>query len=89
MPAIMTSREFNQRTNVAQKEAEKAPVFITNRGKLAHVLLSYEQYQKLTDKPKTALAALQALSCPDVADIELDMPPRSKAKRHPVDFGEV
>lgn len=36
-----------------------------------------------------ALEALQNLSYPDtVADIELEIPPRSKAQRPPVDFAE-
>lgn len=44
----MSSREFNQDTSGAKKAANHGPVFITDRGKPAHVLLSIEQYQKLT-----------------------------------------
>ena len=90
MPYTMSSREFNQHTNRAQKEAEKAPVFITNRGRLAYVLLSYADYQKLTGKPKSALEVLTAMPelAAAMADIELDIPPRSTAPRRPVDFGE-
>lgn len=43
---IMTSREFNQQLNQAQKAAKIAPVIITNRGKPAFVLMSYEEYRK-------------------------------------------
>jgi len=89
MPAIMTSREFNQHTYRAQQEAEKNPVVITNRGRPAHVLLSYADYQKLTGGRRSALEALQSLNYPDTAaDIELEIPPRSKAQRQPVDFAE-
>ena len=90
MPAIMTSREFNQHTYRAQQEAEKSPVVITNRGRPAHVLLSYADYQKLTGGRRSALEALQSLNYPDTAaDIELEIPPRSKAQRPPVDFAEA
>ena len=37
-----------------------------------------------------ALEALQSLNYPDAAaDIELEIPPRSKAQRPPVDFAEA
>ena len=89
MPAIMTSRELNQHTYRAQQEAEKSPVVITNRGRPAHVLLSYADYQKLTGGRRSALEALQSLNYPDTAaDIELEIPPRSKAQRQPVNFTE-
>ena len=89
MPAIMTSREFNQHTYRAQQEAEKNPVVITNRGRPAQVLLSYADYQKLTGGRRSALEALQSLNYPDTAaDIELEIPPRSKAQRQPVNFTE-
>lgn len=42
-----TSREFNQDTSRATKAAAKGPVFITNRGRPAHVLLSIREYQRL------------------------------------------
>lgn len=84
---IMTSREFNQNTSLAQKYAQTAPVIITNRGKPAYVLVKYEEFQNA--KPtKSALQALLDLSHPDVGDIDLPLPPRSKAQRPPVDFGD-
>jgi prevent-host-death family protein len=42
-----SSREFNQDTSKAKKAAKNGPVFITDRGKPAHVLLSIEEYQSL------------------------------------------
>ncbi|MDB5972246.1 MAG: prevent-host-death protein [Hydrocarboniphaga sp.] len=44
----LSSREFSQDTGKAKKAAAKGPVFITDRGKPAHVLLSVEDYQRLT-----------------------------------------
>lgn len=41
---IMSSREFNQDAGGAKKAADKGPVIITDRGRPAHVLLSFEDY---------------------------------------------
>ena len=85
---IMTSREFNQNTSLAQKYAQTAPVIITNRGKPAYVLVKYEEFQSA--KPtKSALQALLDLTHPDVGDIDLPLKPRSRAQREPVEFGEI
>ena len=44
----LSSREFNQDASKAKKAACTGPVFITDRGRPAQVLLSIQQYQKLT-----------------------------------------
>lgn len=44
----LSSREFNQDASKAKKAAQHGPVFITDRGRPAHVLLTIEQYQALT-----------------------------------------
>ena len=43
----VSSREFNQDTSGAKRAANQGPVFITDRGKPAHVLLTFEDYQRL------------------------------------------
>jgi prevent-host-death family protein len=43
----LSSREFNQDTSRAKKAAKNGPVFITDRGRPAHVLLSIEEYQRI------------------------------------------
>ena len=43
----ITSREFNQDTSGAKKAAAHGPVYITDRGRPAHVLLSYDDYERL------------------------------------------
>ena len=58
MTTIFSSRELNQDLGRAKKAALDGPVVITDRGKPAHVLLSYADYQRLTDKPRTLLQAL-------------------------------
>ena len=54
----LTSREFNQDSARAKKAALQGPVFITDRGRPAHVLLSIEEYQRLTGKGRTLLDAI-------------------------------
>jgi prevent-host-death family protein len=51
----ITSREFNQDASRAKRQAEQGPVFITDRGRPAHVLLTIGDYRRLTGtKPKIA-----------------------------------
>ena len=78
----LSSREFNQDTSRAKKAASEGPVFITDRGKPAHVLLSIEEYQRLTGQRRNIV---DALSMPGLADIEFD-PLRSRELARPVDF---
>lgn len=72
----LTSRELNQDIGRAKKAARNGPVFITDRGKLAHVLLSFEDYQQLTGASR---CLLEALSMPGLSDIEWE-PPRAEIK---------
>ena len=65
----MTSRELNQDIGRAKREARKGPVFITDRGRPAHVLLTIEDYERLT-KPRRTLA--EALYMPGLEGIEID-----------------
>ena len=79
----LSSREFNQDTSKAKKAARKGPVFITNRGRPAHVLLSIDEYQKITGKPQS-MADLLAM--PEAAEIEFDPPRMGDILRYPVDL---
>jgi prevent-host-death family protein len=78
----LSSREFNQDTSRAKKAALKGPVFITDRGKPAHVLLSIEDYQRITGGRRKIA---DALAMPGLADIEFD-PPRANIGIRPADF---
>jgi prevent-host-death family protein len=44
----LSSREFNQDTSRAKKAAKNGPVFVTDRGRPSHVLLTIEEYRRLT-----------------------------------------
>jgi len=46
-------------------------VFIIDRGHPAHVLLSIEEYQKITDKKESII---ELLAMPDAADIDFEAP---------------
>jgi prevent-host-death family protein len=69
----LTSREFNQDTSGAKKVAALGPVFITDRGRPAHVLLSIEEYRRLTGATRR-IADLLALP-PATAELDFE-PPR-------------
>jgi len=66
----LSSRELNQDVTKAKKATKEGPVFITDRGKPAHVLLSIEEYQRLTGG-RQKIADLLAM--PGVEDIELEI----------------
>jgi prevent-host-death family protein len=79
----LSSREFNQNTSRAKKAARKGPVIITDRGRPAHVLLSIDEYWKITGKPQS-IADLLAM--PEAAEIEFDPPRMGDILRYPVDL---
>ncbi len=78
----LSSREFNQGASEAKRAASKGPVFITDRGQPAHVLLSFADYQRLTRQRRNIA---DALAQPDRADIEFD-PPRVDFNIRPAEF---
>ena len=65
----LSSREFNHEPSRAKKAATEGPVFITDRGKPAHVLLSIEEYQRLAGSHRKIA---DALAMPNDEDIEFD-----------------
>ncbi|MDL2184228.1 type II toxin-antitoxin system Phd/YefM family antitoxin [Pseudomonas sp. ChxA] len=78
----ISSREFNQDTSGAKKAANKGPVFITDRGKPAHVLLSIEDYQKLTG---LNVDIVDLLVMPEAAEIDFETE-RAVITHRPVDL---
>ncbi|MDR7015617.1 type II toxin-antitoxin system Phd/YefM family antitoxin [Acinetobacter sp. 3657] len=82
----MNSKEFNQHTNTAKKEADKAPVLITNRGEYTHILMSYMDYQKLIQNQPQTLADWFMQTNAEVADIEMEIPKRSQTQRRTIEF---
>ncbi|AOV16051.1 prevent-host-death protein [Acidihalobacter aeolianus] len=78
----LSSRELNQDISRAKKATKIGPVFITDRGKPAHVLLSFEEYQRLTRQHRNIA---DALAMPGIADIDFE-PPRMTIETKPADF---
>ncbi|MDP2795872.1 MAG: type II toxin-antitoxin system Phd/YefM family antitoxin [Sulfurisoma sp.] len=78
----LSSRQFNQDASKAKKAAEAGPVFITDRGRPAHVLLTFGEYKKLTGG-RTHIADLLAM--PGIEDIELEIP-QLRDLAQPADF---
>lgn len=79
----LTSREFNQDASGAKKSANKGPVIITDRGRPAHVLLSIEEYQRLTGNVRSIV---DLLAMPNADDIEFDPPKLSGELFKPADL---
>ena len=65
----LSSREFNQDASRAKKAARSGPVFITDRGRPAHVLLTIEEYQQITGN---RASIVELLAMPGVADIDFE-----------------
>ena len=68
----VSSREFNQDAGRAKKAARQGPVFITDRGRPAHVLLTIEEYDRLTGEEPNMV---ELLAMSEGGEIEFD-PPR-------------
>ena len=78
----VSSRQFNQDASGAKKAAKDGPVFITDRGRPAHVLLTFDEYKRLTGG-RTRIADLLAM--PGIEDVELEIPPL-RDLAHPADL---
>ena len=78
-----SSRDFNQDVSRAKKATGNGPVFVTDRGKPAHVLLSIEQYRQLTGARRNIA---DSLAMPGIEDVEFN-PPRMAFKSREVDLG--
>lgn len=78
----VTSRDFNQDIGRAKRTARSGPVFVTNRGKPTHVLLSIEEYQRLSARGRNLV---EALAMPGLADIDFE-PPKMNIEIPPPDL---
>lgn len=55
---VMTSREFNQDVSRAKRAARTAPVFVTDRGKPTHVLVSIDAFRRMSGERETIVDLL-------------------------------
>ena len=78
-----SSREFNHDVSKAKRAAMSGPVFITDRGHTAHVLLTIEEYQEITDEKESIV---ELLAMPGSTKIEFEPHRLNKELYHPADF---
>jgi len=64
-----TSREFNQDVTAAKKAALHSPVQITDRGRVSHVLLSIDEYNRVTHSREDIV---ELLAMPEEPMIEFE-----------------
>ena len=79
----LSSREFNQDTSGAKKAAKEGPVFITDRGRPAHVLLTIDEYLRLSGG---SASIVEMLAMPGTEDLEFEAP-RAQGFYRPADPG--
>jgi prevent-host-death family protein len=78
----ITSRTFNQDASGAKRAAQNGPVFITDRGRPAHVLLSIEAYRRLTGQRESII---DLLADAEAAEVSFE-PGRLSGLAKPVDL---
>ncbi len=67
----LSSRQFSQDASRAKRAARGGHVVITDRGRPAHVLMTYDDYQKM--KPQSTNIA-DLLAMPGIADVDMEVP---------------
>jgi prevent-host-death family protein len=71
MTTTFTSRQFNQDTGGAKRAAEDGPVYITDRGRPTHVLLTIRDYDAFVGSE--SLVDLLSRT-PGVGELEFEVP---------------
>ncbi|PDT35517.1 MULTISPECIES: type II toxin-antitoxin system Phd/YefM family antitoxin [Sinorhizobium] len=78
----LSSRELNHDVSSAKKAAKNGPVIITDRGKPSHVLMTYDEFERLSGKHRSLV---DALAMPGLSAIEFE-PHRIEIRPRDVDF---
>jgi PHD/YefM family antitoxin component YafN of YafNO toxin-antitoxin module len=66
---VLSSRDFNQDVSQAKRAARLEPVFVTDRGKPTHVLMSIHAFRQLTGHSESIV---DLLAMPGLADADPD-----------------
>ncbi|MBR1374516.1 MAG: type II toxin-antitoxin system Phd/YefM family antitoxin [Cardiobacteriaceae bacterium] len=86
MPTVITYQELNRQISQAQKLCEQSPVFVTNRNELSYVLMSYQEYLKLSEQKQSIAEALAFPNTQtEIEDIEFE---RMKIEERNIDIRE-
>jgi len=65
----LSSRELNHDVSRAKKAAKAGPVIITDRGRPSHVLMTYDDFERLSGRPRSLV---EALAMPGLSEIEFE-----------------
>lgn len=65
----VSSRDFNQDVGRAKRAAQSGPVIITDRGRPAHVLMTIDDYRRMTGGRRDLA---DALSMPGLSDVAFE-----------------
>jgi prevent-host-death family protein len=65
---MISSRDFNQDVSQAKRAARLEPVFVTDRGRPTHVLMSIDAFRQLTGQTESLV---ELLAMPGLGEIEL------------------
>ena len=71
----VSARELNQDVSYAKRKAGEGPVVITDRGEPAFVLLSIDDYRKISGSNEGWASRLQMEEDIDLEDVRLDFEP--------------
>ncbi|NYE20343.1 type II toxin-antitoxin system Phd/YefM family antitoxin [Microbacterium immunditiarum] len=77
MTTTISSREFNRDVSAAKRAAEDGPVVITDHGRRSHVLLTAEEFDRLTGGTEFVGDRLRM---PRGEAIDLELPDRTTAE---------
>ena len=83
MMKTITSRDLNQDADAAKRAAQSGPVFITAEGRSTHVLLSIEEYRKLSVKGRNFV---ERIAMPGGDEIDFGPPGRDAPGRRDADL---
>ncbi|NIJ19156.1 prevent-host-death family protein [Sphingomonas naasensis] len=61
---VISSREFNQDVSAAKRMARLEPVFVTDRGRPTHVLMSIENFRQLSGQRESVVDLLAMPAAP-------------------------
>jgi prevent-host-death family protein len=64
---VLTSRQFNQDVSAAKRLSRDEPVFVTDRGRPTHVLMSIESFRAMSGRRESIV---DLLSLPDAVPVE-------------------
>ena len=68
----ISSRDFNQDVGKAKRLARQEPVFITDRGRPSHVLMSFEAFRQISGQTESII---DLLAMPEGEESELEQAP--------------